>query len=143
VAKKTPEDSVEAARKRVLSATLATLANTGLAGIMVAGLLLGYLQPGPKLHGPSALTVSVVTSRLDAMSEHCAEVIAEAKTPEGTRCTSSMEVVDAQMRHLADLHRRHRRRMYDAWADLQEAVCARKWRRNQSRIEDKDEEDDI
>lgn len=139
---KTSESEVAAARRKILQATVATLINTGLAGLAVVGLLLGYMQPGPKLGGPSVLDSSVVTSRLDDMSEYCAEVIAEAKTPEGTRCTSSMEVVDAQMRHLADLHRRHRRRMYDAWGDLQENICARKWRRNQSRIEDDDEEED-
>jgi hypothetical protein len=140
---KTPESEVAAARRKILQATAATLINTGLAGLAVIGLLLGYMQPGPKLGGPTVLQASAVTSRLDAMSEHCSRVIEHAKTPEGTRCTSSMEVVDAQMRHLADLHRRHRRRMYDAWEDLQEDVCERKWRRTQSRIEDKDEEDEL
>jgi len=140
---KASESEVAAARRKILQATAATLINTGLAGLAVVGLLLGYMQPGPKLGGPSALEASEVTSRLDAMSEYCSKLIEHAKTPEGTRCTSSMEVVDAQMRHLADLHRRHRRRMYDAWGDLQEEVCARKWRRQQSRIEDEEEEDDI
>jgi len=140
---------VDAARKKILQAAVSTAVSTGLAGLAVVGFLLGYLQPGPAIGGPTVLQASEVTQELEAMRAHCAELIAEAKEAEAVRCHTSMEVVDSQMRNLdrwiqalETMQRRHRRRLYDSLSELQENVCGRRWRRDQRRIEDDNEEDD-
>jgi hypothetical protein len=145
---KTPESATDAipspAPKPILDArqkVIAAVLNTGLMGVLALGLLFGYLQPGSRLGGPTHLDSKELVIKIDSLGEQCSVAIEAAKSPEGARCLSSMEVVDSVASRLLSLQRKHRRRLYDAIADLQENFCKKQWRRNWSRVEDADDEE--